>query len=125
MSLTKLKIKNATYYGYHGVAKAEKALGGKYQVDLEIWYNAESAINTDDISYAINYQDVLYSVSDIIQNENFNLIETLANEILIVILDRFTVVEKATIKIRKLSASVNQYIDFIEVEGTLDRTETE
>jgi len=121
MELTKLKIKNAIYYGYHGVAAAEKALGGKYQVDLEIWYNAESAINTDDISYAINYQDVLYTVSDIIQNENFNLIEALANEILVVILDRFTIIEKATINIRKLSAPVNQYLDYIEVEQTVER----
>ena len=123
MSLTKLKIKNATYYGYHGVAVAEKALGGRYQIDLELWYNAEPAINTDDISYALNYQDVLYSVSDVMQNENFNLIETLANEILIVVFDNFTIIEKATIKIRKLNAPVNQYLDFIEVERTLARSE--
>jgi len=123
MELTKLTIKNATYYGYHGVAAAEKALGGRYQIDIELWYNAEAAVNTDDISYALNYQDVLYSVSDIMQNENFNLIEALANEILIVLFDKFAIVEKATIKIRKLNAPVNQYLDFIEVERTLDRKE--
>ena len=121
MTLTKLKIKNATYYAYHGVAKAEQALGGRYQVDLDIWYDAESAINTDDISYAINYQDVLYVVSDIIQNENFNLVESLSNEILTVLFEKFEIIEKLTIKIRKMNVPVNQYLDYMEVERTLER----
>ena len=124
MLLTKLQIKNASYYAYHGVANAEKALGGRYQVDLDIWYNAEPAIESDDIGYAINYQDVLYTVSDIIQNDNFNLIESLANEILIVLLEGFPIIEKITIRIRKLNAPVNQYVDFIEVERTLERVKS-
>ena len=122
MLLTKLQIKNAIYYAYHGVANAEKALGGRYQVDLDIWYNAEPAINSDDVNDAINYQDVLYVVSDIIQNDNFNLIEALANEILVVLLESYPKIEKITTRIRKLNAPVNQYVDFIEVERTLDQS---
>lgn len=125
MSLTKLTISNANYYAYHGVSNAEKALGGRYQVDLELWYDAESAINTDDISYAVNYQEVLFNVSDVIQNENFNLIETLADEISTMLLDGFPIIEQITIRIRKLNAPINQYIDYVEVERTVIRNNDE
>jgi len=123
MALTKLFISNAIFYGYHGVAKAEKYLGGRYQVDIELWYDAESAVTTDDIGYAINYQNVLFEVSDLMQNEHYNLIETLANEILLTIMNKFEQIKKTRIKLRKLNAPVNHYIDFIEVEQTFDREE--
>ena len=42
-SLTKLGIQNAQYYAYHGVKKEERKLGGKYEVDLDMWYDATNA----------------------------------------------------------------------------------
>jgi dihydroneopterin aldolase len=122
MPKTKILISNATYYGYHGVAKAEKNLGGKYQIDIEFCYDAESAAKTDSIHCAVNYQEVLAVASDILQNKTFNLIETLVDEIQKSVLERFSAIDAVTVRLRKLNAPVNQCVDFIQVERTIERT---
>ena len=118
---TKLTISNATFYAYHGVDKQEKRLGGKYEVDLDLWYNGQNAIINDSISQAIDYQSVLLEVSELIQKENYNLIETLAYNILDNIMKQFPLLEKATIKIRKCNAPIRHTIDYVEVEQTISR----
>ena len=120
-TLTKLTISNATFYAYHGVEKAEKQLGGKYEVDLDLWYNALNSIINDSISQAINYQNVLFLVSDFIENENYNLIETLAYNVLDSIMKQFPLLEKATIRIRKCNAPIRHTIGYVEVEQTMER----
>ena len=120
-TLTKLTISNAAFYAYHGVEKAEKQLGGKYEVDLDLWYNALNSIINDSISQAINYQNVLFLVSDFIENENYNLIETLAYNVLDSIMKQFPLLEKATIRIRKCNAPIRHTIGYVEVEQTMER----
>ena len=119
--LTKLTISNATFYAYHGVEQQEKQLGGKYAVDLDLWYNAINAITNDSISQAVNYQNVLFLVSDFIQNESYNLIETLAYNILDNIMKQYPQLEAATIRIRKCNAPIRHTIDYVEVEQTMER----
>ena len=120
-TLTKLSIANATFYAYHGVERSEKQLGGKYEVDLDLWYNALHAITHDTIAQAVNYQNVLFLVSDIIENENFNLIETLAYRILTNIMKQFPAIEKTTTRIRKCNAPIRHVIDYVAVEQTMER----
>ena len=119
IELTKLTISNATFYAYHGVEKQEKELGGKYEVDLELWYDAHNAIINDSINQSVNYQSVLFLLSDIMQNNNYNLIETLAYNILNDIMKQFPSLEKATIRIRKCNAPIRLTIDYVEVEQTI------
>ncbi len=121
ISLTKLSIKKAVFYAYHGVNKAEKEIGGKYEVDIDLYYDATTAIISDDVNYAINYEEVLYNISEIIQNENYNLVETVANEILNGVMDKFEILEKISVKVRKLNVPIHRYIDCIEVEQSIER----
>ena len=32
-----IRLKNMLFYGYHGVNESEKELGGKFEVDLELY----------------------------------------------------------------------------------------
>ncbi len=121
--LTKLTIKNAKFYAYHGVSEAERELGGKYEVDLELSYDATSAIINDDVKYAINYEEAIYIISEIIEEESYNLIETLGSEILNMLMEKFEELRKATIRIRKYSAPIRNYHDYVEAEHTIERTE--
>ena len=121
MSLTKLSIINATFYAFHGVERSEKDLGGKYEVDIEMSYDATEAARTDAIVYAINYQNVLYIVSDIIQGDKFNLIETLSSKIIDELFEKFDLLQEITIRIRKCNAPIRNIIDYVQVENTLKR----
>ncbi len=122
-SLTKLGIKNAVYYSYHGVKAEEKKLGGKYQVDLDLWYDATKAIINDGVNDALNYEEAMFCISEIISGESYNLIETIANEILNLVMEKFPQCEKATIRLRKLAVPIRRPIDYIEAEQTMERSD--
>lgn len=121
-ALTKLNVRNASFYAYHGVKSEEQTLGGRYEVDLELYYNATRAVINDDVSYALNYDEAMYCIEDVI-NGQYNLIETIANEILNMLFDKFPMLEMATVKVRKYSAPIRIPVAFIEAEQTMQRAE--
>lgn len=123
-SLTKLSIVNAEYYAYHGVKPEERTLGGKYEVDLDMWYDATNAIINDDVKFALNYEEAMFCISEVINGvENYNLVEVLCNEILNMLFEKFDSVEKATVRIRKLNVPMRRVLDYIEAEQTMIREE--
>ena len=121
-SLTKLTIKNVEYYAYHGVKEEERKLGGKYQVDVDMYYDAKSAIINDDVNYALNYEEAMFCISSIITEENYAWVETIVSEILSGLMDKFDFLQKATVRVRKLTVPMRRAIDYIECEQTIERT---
>jgi len=121
-SLTKLLINNVEYYAYHGVKEEERILGGKYQVDLEMYYDSKTAILNDDVNYALNYEEAMFCISSVITEENYSLIETIATEILSSVMDKFEIIQKATVRVRKLTVPMRRAVDYVECEHTVERT---
>lgn len=121
-SLLKLSIKNAVFYAYHGVKAEEQDLGGKYEVDLDLYYDAQKAIINDSVKFAINYEDALLCAEEIILNENYHLIETVTSEIANSLFDKFPILQKVTVKVRKLGAPIRRVIDFVESEITISKS---
>lgn len=120
--MTRLSVVNAEYYAYHGVKAEEKTLGGKYEVDLDLYYDSTTAVLNDDVRDAVNYEEALFSVSEIINgSENYNLVETICNDILNALMDKFTNLEIATVRVRKLAVPMRRVIGYIESEQTIER----
>lgn len=121
-TLTRISIENAEFYAYHGVKKEEKKLGGKFQVDVDLTYDAKEAILKDSINAAINYEEVVFEISEIISGESFDLIETLASEILNALFDKFELIQECTIRIRKMNVPMRRIVSFVEVEQSMIRS---
>ncbi len=121
-SLIKLSLNNLQFYSYHGVKAEEQSLGGRYQVDADIWYNPMSAVISDDVSKAVNYEEIVFSINELVSGDSYNLIETLCFEIAQEILEKFPLIEKVTVRLRKLSVPLKHIIDHVEVEHTMQRT---
>ncbi len=121
ISLAKLTIENAEFYAYHGVRSEEKKLGGKYQVDLDLYYDSVSAAINDNISYAVNYEEAVFCIAEVINNESYNLIETIASEILNGVMEKFKSLKKATVRVRKLNVPMRRVVDHIEIEQSIKR----
>ena len=120
-SLTKLTIRSAEFYAYHGVKTEEQTLGGKYQVDLDLYYDATEAYINDDVKYALNYEEAMSCIEDSIAGESFNLIETISNEILNSAMEKFPLLAKATVRVRKMNAPIRRVVSYIEAEQTMTR----
>jgi 7,8-dihydroneopterin aldolase/epimerase/oxygenase len=122
-SLTRLGIEGAQFYAYHGVKPEERQLGGKYEVDLDLYYQATNAIINDDVKYAVNYEEAMFCITEVMTTENYNLVETIASEILNMLMEKFSILVQATVRVRKMNVPISCVVDYIEVEQTMSRVE--
>ena len=119
-----IRIKNMVFYGYHGTAQEEKELGGRFEVDLDLYTNLTKAIDTDNIEYTINYVDIYSLVKDIVTESKYHLIEALAGKIVKEIFISYTL-SKVTIRLRKPNVPLRGVVDTVEVEITRTKEEME
>ena len=125
VSLTRLTIRSAEFYSYHGVKLEEQTLGGKYQVDVDMYYDATEATIKDSVRKALNYEVAMNSIEDTIAGDSYNLIETICRDILNSLMDKFPMLERATVRVRKMNAPIRRIVSFIEAEQSMTREEYE
>ncbi|MBN9400836.1 MAG: dihydroneopterin aldolase ['Candidatus Kapabacteria' thiocyanatum] len=121
VALTRLSISNAEFYAFHGVRNEEQQLGGRYQVDVDLFYNATQAVVSDNLNDTINYEEVLFIVNEHMNGEPYDLIETIAYDVATAILDRFGTIHQATVRVRKMNVPIQQIIDYVEAEYSVVR----
>ncbi|HHT35580.1 MAG: dihydroneopterin aldolase [Candidatus Wallacebacter cryptica] len=111
----KIVLKNMRFYGYHGAFDVERELGQKFAVDLEVYTDLRNI--HDDTELSFNYVDAYTMIKDIVEEQEFNLVETLAEEIAEQILSAYDV-EKVVVRVRKSQVPVGGSVDYLEVEIT-------
>jgi|SRR5437867_11022106 len=116
-----IRIKNASFYAYHGVATDEQNLGGKFEVDVEIHSDLSDAIAHDSLKQTIDYEAVYALLLKVVTAKRYYLVEALANTIAKGILAEFPGSEVVTVRVRKPHPPVKGIVDYIEVEVTEDR----
>ena len=117
MSQMQIKISGLSAFGYHGVFEHEKINGQEFIVDLEINYDASSAISSDNIAEALDYGEITKSVKDIIENTRRDLIEVLANDIADLLIKKDKVIEVSVV-LHKPQAPVAVKVSDIAVKIT-------
>ena len=51
-----IRLENMQFYGYHGVSEMERELGGKFEVDLEMFFSLKKAGKSDCIEDTLDYE---------------------------------------------------------------------
>ena len=113
--MDKIILKGIQFHGYHGVAEAERQLGQKYEVDLELMTDLSAAGKTDDLTRTIDYAQVVQRVIEIGTQGSFQLFETLAETIADAILAQFQI-EEVRIAVKKLSPPIEPTLTYAGVE---------
>lgn len=114
-----IRLKNMLFYGYHGRSESEKNLGGKFEVDLDLFLPLQQAGQSDHLEDTVDYEAIYQTVDKCIQGRKFYLIEALAENIARAIVTRYPV-QRIQIRVRKPHAPVKGVLDTVEVE--LERT---
>lgn len=117
-----IKLQNAVFYAYHGVLQDEQNIGAKFEVDVELHCRLTEARKTDQLAFTVNYEKVYALMKEVVTEKKYYLIEALAHTIGERILEKFSLVESAVIRVRKPSAPVHGILDTVEVEIVADRT---
>lgn len=116
----RVSLRNMQFYAYHGVFGAERELGQRFEVDVDLYVDATEAAATDDLGKAVNYVEVYGVVRAVVEGQPLNLIEAVAGTIAKDVLDRFPV-ERVTVRVRKPSVAIGGVLDGTEVELTRNR----
>jgi len=118
-----IRIKKASFYGYHGVFKQEQNIGGKFEADVDLYTNFVHAAETDKLQETINYEQVYNVMSNLALQKKFYLIETLANSMVDELFKTFASVYKIALRVRKNNPPIGGVVDCVEVEVVKSREE--
>ena len=110
-----IRLKNMQFYGFHGVDKSEKHLGGRFEVDVEMQLSLTKSCDSDDLNDTVNYERIYKTVNTCVSKDKFYLIEALASSIAKDILINYPI-NSIKVRVRKPHAPVKGVFDTVEVE---------
>ena len=79
--MDRLILRDMSFYGYHGDVAAERELGGRYTVSLEIGVDLVDAARTDSLDSAVDYVHVYQLVRQVVEDQQHRLLESMAETI--------------------------------------------
>lgn len=117
-----IRIHNASFYAYHGVASDEQNLGGKFEVDVELRSDLSAAADKDSLKRTVDYEAVYTFIQETVTRKKYYLLESLAKTLARGILRKFSTVEAVRVRVRKPHPPVKGVVDHVEVEVSESRS---
>ena len=115
--LDRITIHGINVLGHHGVEEAERKVGHRLVIDVDLHLDLSPAARDDDIKETVNYEAVCNLVEKVTAEEEFLLIESLAAEIAAKILERFSP-DAVTVKVKKFNLPIATGVGSVGVEVT-------
>jgi dihydroneopterin aldolase len=113
--LARITLADLSLVGYHGYHEAEKELGQRFELDVDLFVDIEAAGQSDNLPDAVNYEKVYRRVEEIVHGDRFSLIEALATDIVDTIYEEFEV-EGVTLRLRKAQVPFCPNLGHVEIE---------
>ena len=77
----RLRLEGLQFFGHHGDVEAERTLGGRVDVDVELTCDLSTAGRSDHLADTIDYVRCYESVREVVEKQQHNLLETVAEQI--------------------------------------------
>jgi len=101
----------------HGVLDDEKVIPQKFIVDIRIETDQIiTAADTDDINDALNYVGIYELIHDIMLNQQYDLIETIAMKISTEIVEKYESVISVDTKVTKANPPIEGFTGTVSCE---------
>ena len=117
-----IRLENMQFYGYHGVSEMERELGGKFEVDLEMFFSLKKAGKSDCIEDTLDYEAAYKLVQSCVVQKKYFLLEALAETIIDTCMKTFPV-HRIVVRVRKPNAPIKGVLEHVEIECDRSRSE--
>ncbi len=117
----KINLNNISLFGYHGVYDEEIENGQNFILNVSVKLKKRKA-PTDSIQDSIDYVEIIEIIKLVFNRKRYNLIESLASDIVDEILSSFKI-KSVSVSIKKIKPLINIDIDSVEV--TLKRNNSD
>lgn len=114
IEIDKLKI-----FCNHGVYDEEKANGQNFYVSARLYTDTAKAACNDDLNFSVNYAEACHKITAFLKNNNFDLIETVANRLCDYLLAEYEIIRAIELTIHKPEAPIG--LPFSDVSVTIKR----
>lgn len=119
--MDKIVIKDLEIFAYHGVLPEEKRQGQTFIVTVELILDLHAAGASDDLSETVNYADVCDTISRVMTEEKYNLIEAAAESMAGTILLEYDKVKTVHVMLCKPEAPITMTFDTVYIDITRGR----
>lgn len=113
--MDRITLKGMVFYAHHGHTENERNLGGKFEVDCDIWKDLKPAGSTDALRHSADVREIYKFISAIVLGEKFHTIEALAEKISEKLLRSYAL-DKVVVRVRKPNPPSVGITDYLEVE---------
>jgi dihydroneopterin aldolase len=101
-----VSLEGIEIFGYHGVYPAERELGQRFVVDLDLELGSCPAGGTDALEDTVDYAALADLVAEIVGGEPVALIERLASRLADAVLERDGRIAAATVTVHKPGVAI-------------------
>jgi len=109
--MDRLLLHGMVFFGRHGHRPAERELGQRFSVDVELDVDTARAATSDSLADTVNYSDAYADVKAVVEAEPANLLETVAARIAERVLAR-PGVQAVLVRVRKRPPAQGQFDSF-------------
>ena len=113
--MDKLRLTGLSFFGHHGCLEAERKLGQRLELDVELQGDFSTCASGDALADAIDYTKVYRMLKDLVEHGSYKLLEALAGAVAEKLLKNFPV-EKVVVRVRKPNVPFSASLTNVEVE---------
>lgn len=121
--LDRMKLHRIELFGQHGVCEAERKLGQRWLIDLDLQMDLQQAGKTDKLEHSVNYTDLYDTVKKVVEGKSYQLVEALTERIAEVLLERYCLISEATVRVTKPHPPFDIHFQGVTIEMTRVRVE--
>lgn len=119
--MDKIYIKGMEFYAYHGVFPEENKLGQRFRVDLVMETDLKEAAQEDNIDKSVNYGEAFETVKRAVEENTYDLVETIAEQVASSLFASFSIIERVTVKVIKPDPPIPGHYEHVAIEITRSR----
>lgn len=113
MPTASFRISRLALHARHGVLEAERALGQRFFLDIDITADVGNALTSDDVADTLHYGQVIKAATATFTARPFNLIEAAAAAVADDLFARFPKILSLSVTVHKPAAPVSAILDGI------------
>lgn len=114
--MDKIYLQRMEFFAYHGVYPEENRLGQSFLVDVELAVDLAPAGQSDDLSLTVNYAEAYGRIRDLVEGRPCRLIEAVAEAIASDLLQHYSGIREAVVRVTKPRPPFPAHLDGVAVE---------
>lgn len=119
--MDKILIRDLKIFAYHGVNPEEKRDGQHFVFDMDLSVNITKACHSDDVNDTVSYAKVIKTVTRIVTEQKYDLLEKVAQVTADAIFEEYPEVFSIDITLKKPEAPMKADFNWVGVQISRNR----